>query len=50
VTAKTAGGARFLPKWQAEQISCQISPSKYHAKQKYLCEENFTNGFSISFF
>jgi len=23
--------ARFLPKWQAEQISCQTAHSKYHA-------------------
>jgi len=42
--------ARNLPKWQAQQISCQTAPSKYHAKRKYFCEENFTNDFSISFF
>jgi hypothetical protein len=50
MTAKVADGPRFLPKWQAQQISCQTAPSKYHAKRKYFCGENFTNDFSISFF
>jgi len=45
--AKMAGGAANLPKWQAEQILCQISPSKYCAKQKYLCGEKFINSSRI---
>jgi hypothetical protein len=40
-----AGGAADLPKWQAEQISCQnlcqIGSSKSHAKEKYFCPNFF---------
>jgi hypothetical protein len=36
-----AGAARFLPKWQAEQILCQTPTSKYHAKQKIFFHNLF---------
>ncbi len=38
-----AGGARFLPKWQPQQISCQIAC-------QYDSDEVFINGFFPIFF
>jgi hypothetical protein len=45
-----AGGAAKLPKWQTSKYRAKLSPSKYHAKRKYLTGEKFTRIFPISFF
>ena len=47
-TAKMAGGAPGLPKWQAEQISCQMQKKFWHSfctSKRRAKQNNFSSNF-----